>query len=268
MAIDFGGAVIGVLDSADLAGRDFSGCLCEEEREAGSHLRNSRRREEWLAARILAKYLFLDVSGTGLPACPAWAGRPGPRLFRMNGHTLSGIAPERFREISVAGGPPHITWHDRSEAIAISHTNGIACAAVTRGTIDALDMETRAARVAPFYEQNFTPRERQWADGCCRAHGMDRDWVYALLWSMKECILKTPSFAHLSIWNMRSMEVVVRAGTSALGGLDGDGELRDEFVYLETEVNDGYRVVPAWMAVAGTRDLVLTASKTISEREL
>jgi phosphopantetheinyl transferase len=264
MAIDFRGAVIGVLDSAELAGRDYSVCLSAEERDTASRIRSARRREEWLAARILAKYL----RGTGLPDWAAQAGTPVPRLLRVTCAALTPVADEQFREMTVTGVPPRISWNGRTQTIAISHTNGLACVAVGRGTIQALDVETRTARVAPFYERNFTPREREWADGCCREYGMDRDWVYTLLWSMKECMLKTPAFQHLSIWDMPRIEIAVHGDPSVLRAPHEACTLEDDFAHLETEVNDGHRTVPACMAVAGTRDLVLTASKTISERKL
>jgi hypothetical protein len=255
MASESRGAVIGVLDSADLAGRDYTACLTGRERADAAQFSYGRRRQEWLAARILAKHLFLQdpdlVSGHA-------------RLFRMTPAVLAGIVPERLRGVEiVAGAPPQIG--DR--AIAISHTNGIACVSVGRGTFDAVDLETCAARVAPFYERNFSERERQWAERCGRDHRLERDWVYTLLWSMKECVLKTPAFRHLTVWDMPAFEVLVRAATGDLRGPHDAAGLHDEFVYLETEVSDGRRAVPVSLAVTGSSGLVLTASRANSERE-
>jgi 4'-phosphopantetheinyl transferase EntD len=258
MVTDFRGALIGVLDARQLAGRDYAACLCDGERAASAQIVHPRRRQEWLAARILAKYLFLEQPAQNADVVSGHA-----RLFQMSEAELAGAAPSRLREAEIVAGPPPRIG---SDPIAISHTNGIACVSVRRGTLDALDIETRAERSAPFYEHNFTRRERQWAESLRRDFRLDRDWVYTLLWSMKECMLKAPWFRHLTVWDMPALEVAVRGESGDLRRPHDAAALHGEFVYLETEVSDGHSVVPASMAVTGTSTLVVTASRVISER--
>jgi hypothetical protein len=81
------------------------------------------------------------------------------------------------------------------------------------------------------------------------------EWLYTLLWSTRECLLKTPRFTALSLWDMPTLEIQIPNGAERLVRVQDSKNLSGSFEFLEASTFRG----PFRLAVAGTPNLVLTA---------
>jgi len=150
--------------------------LTSRERRVYDGLGDARRREQWMAGRLLAKRLLLEQL--------AW-------------HRI-GVPPAGYRQIEIdsgqAGGrryPPRvqvagelIPW-----SLSISHTRrGVLVALATgRGTRIGVDLVEPAAYGEGFASLWFTPAEQRWLQRHDGGH-----WT-ATLWAAKEAVYKAAS---------------------------------------------------------------------------
>jgi len=268
MAIPNAPAVVGILDSADLSDDRCASCLDPVELEESFAIRHAQRRAEWLAGRIAAKYIFLEGQGSGTLADSAEL-----RLQQITSGALAKFSSEAYRDVIVAkdkspaGGPARIGWRWSGERVrtAISHVNGTACAFIGGTENYAVDLEAPSRRIPAFYSHNFTPRERSWTGDCARSFNLDSDWLYTLLWSAKECLLKTPAFATLSLWNMSSIEINILAGSERLKAVHQATALSANLEFLRVETLLGLGPATHFrLAVGGTAKLILAAIKTLN----
>jgi phosphopantetheinyl transferase len=147
-------------------------------------IRHAGRRQEWSAARVLAKYLFLSKAPASMSV-----------RFVGVGHLLS-IPAAEYRELSILPnryGAPEIR---RREALAVgslslSHAGGWAAAALSGEGSIGVDCEKVEPRSPPFFRGSFIEAERQWVDRHTAIEGPSSDWLYTLLWSFKEAAFKT-----------------------------------------------------------------------------
>jgi hypothetical protein len=139
--------------------------------------------------------------------------------------------------------------------VAISHSAGISCASVGTSGICSLDLETPAARVPEFYLHTFTYRERNWVVDCAGSYGIHPEWLFTLLWSARECLLKTPRFKALSLWDMPALEIGIPNGVERLAKVHDSKRISGSFEFLDAITFDG----PFRLAVAGAPNLILTA---------
>lgn len=247
---------VGLLNSTELSPDRYASCLNPAELAESSAISNQQRKAEWLAGRIAAKFVFLHRDGSESGEL---------RLQEITGSMLDVFAPSTYRDVLVSrdkspgGGPARIAWRSGGPArnVAISHVYGLACAFIGSTDVYAVDLETATARIPEFYAQNFTARERIWTAEC--------HWLYTLLWSAKECLLKTPAFRALSLWDMPSMEITILSGIESLRAIQDTTNFSGNFAFLEAEVTPAERIqsrCPAKrfrLAVSGTADLVITA---------
>jgi hypothetical protein len=219
---------------------------------------NRRRREEWVAGRIAAKYAFL--CGEQLPNSTG----PGTLYFqKLHSTDLAAFSSETYRTVQVfrnqapGGGPARVGWTSSSDTmqLAISHSAGISCTSASSTGVCALDLETPAPRVPEFYRHTFTSRERDWVSACAGSYGLPPEWLYTLLWSARECLLKTPRFTGMSLWNMPTLEIYIRDGAERLARVHGSKDLSGSFEFFEASTFNG----PFRLAVAGAPNLILTA---------
>jgi 4'-phosphopantetheinyl transferase EntD len=256
-------SLVGILDSAKLSADQCVACLSPIELDESVAISNQRRRAEWLAGRIAAKFVFLERERSS-----ASARSSGLRMRQITLGDLAGFSSETYREVVVtkdkspAGGAPRIGWRSQGEGVrtAISHSNGLACAFIGDTNAYALDIEAPSPRIPAFYLRNFTPRERNWTGECARLFNLDPDWLYTLLWSAKECLLKTPSFVRLSLWNMPAIEINVVAGSERLAAVHQATGLSGNFEILGVETPKGLGPASHFqLAVGGTANLILAA---------
>jgi len=268
MVTDHGCRLVAILDSAGLPADCYASCLSATELREASAIANDRRRQEWVAGRVAAKYVFLHRE-----SCGASAASTAMHSRRLTYTELATFAPETYRSVDVikdkapGGGPARAGWQadGATVKVAISHARGLACAFIGTEKVYSLDLEAASPRIPAFYLQNFTVAERDWAITSGRILNVDSDWLYTLLWSAKECLLKVPRFAGLSLWNMPSLEINFLGGSEHLAKVYASASLPGIFHFLRAEVSSpeyqqGPRCrTPFQLAVSGTAELILTA---------
>jgi hypothetical protein len=126
-----------------------------------------------------------------------------------------------------------------------------------------VDVEKVSRRVDAFYRRNFTQAERAWASEGERLAPGSRDWLFTLLWTIKEAALKAGALTPQSPWSFAGI---------GLDGLPvpGDvlwcfrpgnwGERFGQFTAIMGDMQGGSYVRVAY---GGTRDFVLTIVKPI-----
>lgn len=246
--------LLATLDSSLLGGRDYQEFLSPREREEFLRFRAPLRKSEWLAGRLASKFLFLSEHSGVLSA--ADLARFPPSIY---------CGTEVMRNDSVRFGVPQVGAGADFRDVAISHTNGIACALLGNGETIAVDMERVEARTPVFYRGNFTERERAWAAACFGRLGLDPHWTLTLLWSIKECLLKTPAYNGLSIWNMPSLDLRILSGEGDLACVQSAREFCG-FVFLNVEATGRNGTVPQRVAVSGRYDMVVSAIREEDRR--
>jgi hypothetical protein len=251
---------IATLDSSLLAGRDYEEFLSQRERDAFLRFRTPLRKSEWLAGRLSSKFLFLsehvwNKSGGTLSA--ADLDRLPPSLYRST---------EVMRNDHVRFGLPQVGRGAEFRDVAISHTNGVACALLGNGETIAVDMERVESRTPVFYRGNFTERERAWVAECSRRVALDPHWSFTLLWSIKECLLKTPAYNHLSLWDIPSLDLRIVSGQDDLAHPQSAREFSGSFVFLSVEATGRSGTTLQRVAVSGRYDLVITAIRGVDRR--
>jgi len=246
---------IATLDSSVLAGRIYEEFLTQREREEFLRFRTPLRKSEWLAGRLASKFLFLSEHSGMLSSADLV--RFQPSMYRST---------EVMRNDSVRFGLPQVGRGDEFRDVAISHTNGVACALLGNGETIAVDMERVEPRTPVFYRGNFTERERAWAAGCSGRLGLDPHWTLTLLWSIKECLLKTPAYNGLSVWDMPSLELRIISGEDDLVHPQSAREFSGGFVFLSVEATGRNGTVLRRVAVSGRYDLVVTAIRGVDRR--
>ena len=246
---------IAMLDSSLLAGGNYEDFLSPREREEFLRFRTPLRKSEWLAGRLTSKFLFLSEH-SGMLSLPDLVRFP-PAMYRTT---------EVMRDDSVRFGLPQVGSGSEFRDVAISHTNGIACALLGNGETIAVDLERVESRTPVFYRGNFTERERAWAAGCSGRLGLDTHWTLTLLWSIKECLLKTPAYNNLSLWDMPSLDLRIISGEDGLVHPQSAREFSGSFVFLTVEATARDSTVSQRVAVSGRYDLVVTAICGVDRR--
>ena len=191
---------VGLLGVESLWGRlwglspdDF---LSAKELEFLGRLHHPRRRQEWLAVRVLAKYLFLS-------------GAPSSTAVNVVGigHLLS-FPAFQYQELDVLPnrqGAPEMRHRGELAvpALSLSHAAGWAVAALSDEGSIGVDCELVEARRQAFLVSSFGDAEREWVDRHAANDGPSSDWLYTLLWSFKEAALKTGRIASLRAIDIR-----------------------------------------------------------------
>ena len=252
------GCNVAILDSRKLHAEEFAPYLSENERMTYMRLSTQSRRNKWLAGRLAAKYLFLRSIER-----PQRSSQP--TLSRLSSESLHIFSPWLYRQIEVVvetGGKPAFWWcgKARVESISLSHSNGISCACLGTRVSAAVDIETAVPRVDAFYRQNFTPTERSWA-----AAGIRSDWLFTLLWSLKEAALKLswPTQA-AGVWDLPKIEIARLPELDQIEKFWSSKTMTYDFMVFNSNVKENYRSLPVRVAVNGTDNFVLAV---ISDNE-
>jgi hypothetical protein len=251
-------SLVAALDSVEVTREIQAACLRETEIQEAAAILNRRRREEWVAGRIAAKYAFLCDE-----RFPQSAGCGALYLRMLDSADLAAFSSEAYRSVSVVrdqtpgGGPARVGWSTGSDTVrvAISHSAGISCASLGAAGVCSLDLETPAPRVPEFYLHTFTKRERDWVAACAGTHGLHPEWLYTLLWSARECLLKTPRFTALSLWNMPTLEIDIHDNAVRLVRVFESKNISGSFEFFDASTFGGR----FQLAVAGDPNLILTA---------
>jgi phosphopantetheinyl transferase len=148
-------------------------------------LRFSKRREEWLLGRLLAKKVVADAVRA------AWARELASSEVEIG--TLDSGAPVVVSR-AASGRLPLAPDEPLPLTLSISHSHGAAFCAVSwsadptvRAPRLGVDVELIASRPADLWRDFFTPDELRY---CADARDWERDVRPTLVWSIKESALK------------------------------------------------------------------------------
>jgi hypothetical protein len=245
---------VATLDSSLLERRDYLNCFSDAERQEILGTRHIQRRLEKVAGRLAAKFLFLGQRD-GLPPLMHLSAAD---LDRYSASEYS--SAEVFRNEHVLAGLPWICGpRGEGQTVALAHAHGLACAYLGNEGSIAVDLESIQPRTPAFYQGNFTPRERTWAAQVSGRLALPQPWLFTFLWTVKECLLKTPWFRDLSIADFPSMNVRITSGEEQLSCPYSAQQFLAGFVFLQADVEDASRTVQVNLALSGRHDLILTA---------
>jgi 4'-phosphopantetheinyl transferase EntD len=253
------GCFVGLLDVCELPDRVFTGHLSPDERAKYLSLSGERRKSEWLAGRLAAKYLFLnrleraqDMRGQ------LWK----PTLSQLSAGALGVYSPWMYRKVEVLsdGGAPRLLWCGkvRTESISVSHAGGISCASLADEKPTAIDVETSVRRNEAFYRHTFTEVEKNWVARVAGGELHSSNWYFTLLWSLKESALKLGWLDGASLWNLPRIEIDGLPRFDRSEPFWCGSAMREAFVVFTASIREACRGMQVQVAVAGTRNLVLT----------
>lgn len=257
--------VVGVLDVCELQDKNYTSLLSRDERAQYIGLPNETRKSEWLAGRLSAKYLFLNR----LEMSRVTASRQRkPTLLKLSSKALGVYSPWMYQKVEVLsnGGIPSLVWcgKNRPERISLSHARGVSCASIAFGAATAIDIETAVTRNDAFYRINFTEAERNWATRGAGGESIISNWSFTLLWTLKESALKLGWLNQASLWNLPRIEIDGLPDLNHIEPFCSSSTMDDEFVIFMATVKERRRVLPVQVAVAGTRNLVLTVMNSLN----
>ena len=204
---------VAILDSHHVSKGDQIEYLSVREQAKFVSIPHPERRHKWLAGRLAAKYLFLQHMGTQF--CTGTAGPAQPVLLKLTPERLRAFSPWMYRKIEVLMNPdasneyPRFVWCGKyhSAHISLSHIATMSCAAITFGSVVGIDVEIPAPRTETFYRGNFTPAERQWVRQSVDATEISPHWLFTLLWTLKEGILKACMSSLISVWAFPDIDI-------------------------------------------------------------
>jgi phosphopantetheinyl transferase len=167
--------------------------LTSRERERWGRIHHQGRRDEFLAARVLVKYLWSAPSPAAPPPGSAvrWVAREEVQGFL---DAALGRPPvlRRARMLQLLPGPggePELRWRGRPAgplSVSLTHSGGWVAVAVSAGGRVGVDLERIEGR-SPAFATVFTPAERAWS--AARA-GVSLEASQTLLWALREAAFK------------------------------------------------------------------------------
>jgi phosphopantetheinyl transferase len=163
-------------------------CLSSPERRLMENYRHQRRRSEFVAGRLALKRALLETEGSAVRIGSA---APMPDAF------LS--AAQRMQVLPDDGGRPML-WVENAAVptqLSIAHAAGWAAAACSPRPI-GVDIVDVAATTS-------VPDDSPWLDGVEPAW---RVQLRALLWGVRECLLKAGLTAGKNLWSLNSIQAL------------------------------------------------------------
>jgi phosphopantetheinyl transferase (holo-ACP synthase) len=190
---------------------DFNGSCAEpyfdylsrEECTWLSGFQNRARREQSACVRACLKHLFLlqmdsyfidrmlRISEEDFARFPVW-------LYRQ-----ASVLPEGLQAA------PGLRWCGApcdGVRVSLSHSKTTCVASLSAGRGVGIDVESVDAKADGFYVDYYSEAEREWVASSANSRE-DSTWLFAVLWSLKECALKTAAFGKLSIADLGRLEI-------------------------------------------------------------
>jgi 4'-phosphopantetheinyl transferase EntD len=186
-------------DAAQLAFGSPS-LLTDWEHETATGIAHDRRREEWVAGRIAAKWLKLRHDATSTNA--TWP----PPLEHASADELAAVSAARYQSVEVRRGDDGapIFAGDAAPCVSIAHRSGWGVAALSYEGAVGIDLEAIGPRRPAFYDSTMSAAERRWMRG---AAGSDAEYLGTLLWTLKEACLKTGASAAHTVWEIGAIDL-------------------------------------------------------------
>ena len=252
------GCILGLLESSQVREEDYLPCLSKDERQRFFEITNRARRVSWLTGRMAAKYVFLSRFEL------AQRGANGkPILVPLSPCDLRAYSAWMYQKIEVLPNrlsAPEFIWcgEPQKESISLSHTAAMSCACFSLDKPASIDLENTQPRVDAFYRHTFTKAERDWVERHANDDAGGANWLFTLLWTLKESALKLDTAEELSVWDLQRIEIE---------SLPPSGILiqRDGFVSFRSRVKKRSHVIDVEVAVTRNADHVLTVMSPLSE---
>lgn len=259
--------VIAVVASKEVGGRAYVECLSAREQARYAGIGHPDRKARWLAGRLVAKYLFLmqmNRAGT--------IGAGPPVLVPITFERLAAFLPWMYRQVEVlppdttSRGAPRLTWGGEAcpaHRVSLSHANGTTCACIAGGSALGIDLERSVPRIHAFYQGNFTEAERHWVAQTASKTRFSPAWLYTLLWTLKESVLKSNVLEkEISVWDFPRIDVQLQVDPRQLTAASQQARLGDQFLLSTARVSAPSCRADVRIAMTATRKLVLTVLNT------
>ena len=168
----------------------YAGHMSDSENARVRAFRRPERGIQSLCARLSLKYLVL------MQLC----GRFCDRFVELDQSTIDGFPAWLYREISFISSSqsaaPTLTWCGapvQEIHVSLSHHDNCCAATIANHTRVGVDVDSPASKPAAFCRDYFSDTERAWI----AHHAVDVDPIlsFSLLWSLKECALKSADAA-------------------------------------------------------------------------
>jgi phosphopantetheinyl transferase len=163
-------------------------CLSSSERRLMENYRHQRRRSEFVAGRLALKQALLETEGSAVRIGSA---APLPDSFLR--------AAQQMQVLPDDGGRPML-WVENAAVptqVSIAHAAGWAAAACSHLPI-GVDIVDVAATTS-------VPDDSPWLDGVGPAW---RVQLRALLWGVRECLLKAGLTSGKNLWSLNSVQAL------------------------------------------------------------
>jgi hypothetical protein len=250
---------VALLDVRELQNNEYVGHLSVAERGKYMSLPRQSRKREWLAGRLAAKYLFLHR----LELTQETRGRrQRPALSKLSTAALAVYSPWMYQQVEVlaSGGKPSLVWcgKERAESISISHAGGVSCACLAFGVPATLDVEIAVPRRDAFYRKTFTEAESAWVARGADGEVVRANWYFTLLWTLKEAAAKSGWLKQASLWNLPRIEIGSLPAPDQIRPFWRSSTMDDAFALFTARIKEDRRALQVQVAVAGTRNFVLT----------
>jgi len=258
---------VAVVASKEVSGAAYVECLSEREQARYAGIGHPDRQARWLAGRLAAKYLFLmqmNRAGT--------IGAGPPMLVPLTFERLAAFLPWMYRHVEVLPpettprGAPRLTWGGEAcpdHRVSISHANGTTCACIAAGSTLGIDLEESVPRIHAFYRGNFTDAERQWVAQSASETRFSPAWLYTLLWTLKEAVLKANILEkEISVWDFPRIGVQLQVDPRQLTAASRQARLGDHFVVCDARISSPAGRADVRVAMTATRKLVLSVLNT------
>jgi hypothetical protein len=255
--------VVGLLDVREVDVTQSIAYLSVGEKAKYMSLPNEKRKGEWLAGRLAIKYLFLNRLGMSESGKDReWK----PTLAKLTKAALGVFSSWMYQNVEVLpnGETPgrhlKLAWcgKDRPENIALSHADGISCACLQPRSVASIDVETTVPRVDAFSRGNFTEAERSWVARSSDGNANRSNWLFTLLWTLKETALKSGWLSQKSIWGFPMFEIYDLPCPELMRSIWSASAMAADFVVFPAIVKEHRRVMRVQVGLTGTRDLILT----------
>jgi phosphopantetheinyl transferase len=163
-------------------------CLSSPEHRLMANYRHQRRREEFVAGRLALKRALLETQGSAVRIGSATA-LPAPLL----------TAARRMQVLPDDDGRPRLWVEDAvvSTRLSIAHAAGWAAAACSHLPIGVDIVDIAAPTAVPDDSPWLTEVEPDW-----------RVRLRALLWGLRECLLKAGQISAKTLWSLNDVQAV------------------------------------------------------------
>ncbi len=257
---------VAVLQADNLSEKEYISYLSVREKEKFVGIVNKKQRHDWLAGRLAVKYLFLNqLNMDSKMQAGQWQLVP----LKLTLESLRSFSSWMYRKIEVLAnnrtqsGYPRLTWCGKNSMVnvSLSHCGDMTSACIgTKGAV-GIDVEMAVPRIDSFYRGNFTKAERNWVTRSAAETEMTANWLYTLLWTLKESILKSHDSNEISVWDFPKVEIKILIDIRHILLSYLNKRFGENFLFFKAQVRQPYRIINAQVAVTATRNLILTVIK-------